>query len=59
MSDPGEQDSETVSTLFDKGLKNYHELCNTMDPSNSSEYQVCSLTYKKCHKLDLTKSTSF
>ena len=31
----------TVSSLFDKGLKLYHELCDTMGPSNSPEYQVC------------------
>lgn len=36
-----DEGSETVSALFDKGLKIYYSLCDTMDPSNSSEYQVC------------------
>ena len=31
---------DTLSALFDKGLQLYHELCETMDPSNSKEYQV-------------------
>jgi hypothetical protein len=42
MSADLEDGSETVSGLFDKGLKIYHGLCDTMDPSNSPEYQVCS-----------------
>ncbi len=40
MSANVEDASGTVSSLFDKGLKLYHGLCDTMDPSNSPEYQV-------------------
>ncbi len=40
MSADLEDGSDTVSGLFDKGLKIYHGLCDTMDPSNSPEYQV-------------------
>ena len=40
-ADLEEQGSETVSALFDKGLKIFHVLCDTLDPSNSPEYQVC------------------
>ncbi len=32
--------TETLSTLFDKGLRLYNELCDTLEPSNSKEYQV-------------------
>ena len=32
--------SESVSSLFDKGLSFYHELCSTLEPSNNSSYQV-------------------
>ncbi|KZS09683.1 Immunoglobulin-binding protein 1 [Daphnia magna] len=35
-----DEGSETVSALFDKGLKIYYSLCDTMDPSNSPEYQT-------------------
>merc|ERR1712126_411096 len=33
-------ESESVSSLFDKGLSFYHELCSTLEPSNNTSYQV-------------------
>jgi hypothetical protein len=35
MSDPN-----SVSALFDQGLQLYNDLCATMEPSNSTDYQV-------------------
>jgi len=29
-----------VSSLFDQGLQLYNDLCATMEPSSSTEYQV-------------------
>merc|ERR1712137_102379 len=31
---------ESVSNLFDKGLSFYHDLCNTLEPSNNVSYQA-------------------
>ena len=44
MSAGCETGNETVSALFDKGLAIYDELCNTMHPSSSKEYQVSSIS---------------
>ena len=35
--------NETVSSLFDQSLNIYHELSETMIPSNHPDYQVCIL----------------
>lgn len=41
---------ESVSNLFDKGLSFYHDLCNTLEPSNNVSYQV-SVTFNYVGKL--------